>query len=138
MRQANNFRRFIFHHWLDFWKTVLVNINSGLQFVAVTSVLHWKKKRSHFDLKCWVTDGTKIRPDIQSNWRIFESIWLTISSPFDSNIIQLLEISGRILVPPATQLFRSKWFHFFFQWIGQSYFLWLFNFSYSNERPKKS
>ena len=82
-----------------------------------------KKKWSHFDLKSWVTGGTKIRPGIPSNWRIFESNWLDIesqfwnqlstSSQFYSNILQLLEIPGRILVPPVTQLFRSKWLHFF-------------------------
>ena len=42
--------------------------------------LHWKKKWSHFDLKSRVTGGTKIRPGISSNWRIFESNWLSISS----------------------------------------------------------
>ena len=42
-----------------------------------------------------------------------ESNWLSIPSQFDSNILQLL----RILVPPVTQLFRSKWLHFFFQCI---------------------
>ena len=34
---------------------------------------HWKKKRSHFDLKSWFTGETKIQPGIPSNWRIFES-----------------------------------------------------------------
>ena len=34
---------------------------------------HWKKKSSHFDLKNWVTGGTKIQPGIPSNWKIFES-----------------------------------------------------------------
>ena len=76
---------------------------------------HWKKKWSHFDLKSWVTGVTKIRPGIPSNWRIYELNWLEISSQFDSNILQLLGIPGRILVPQVTQLFRSKWFHFF-QW----------------------
>ena len=41
--------------------------------------------------------------------------WLLISSQFDSNILQLLGIQGRIIVPAVTQLFRSKWLHFFFQ-----------------------
>ena len=163
---------------------------------------HWKKKWSHFDLKSWVTGGTKIRPGIPSNWKLFESnwldiesqidnlnlnngsiwlsisgqfdsqyrvnltlnigsiwlsissqfdsqyrvnltlniesiwlsissqfdsqyrvnltlniesIWLLISIQFDSNIFKLLGIPGRILVPLVTQLFRSKWLHFFFQ-----------------------
>ena len=34
--------------------------------------------------------------------------WLDIESQFDSYILQLLEIPGRILVPPVTQMFRSK------------------------------
>ena len=37
-------------------------------------------------------------------------------SQIDSNILQSLGIPGRILVPPVTQLFKSKWLHFFFQW----------------------
>ena len=40
-------------------------------------------------------------------------IWLSIFSQLDSNILQLLRIPGRILVPPVTQLFRSKWLQFF-------------------------
>ena len=77
---------------------------------------HWQKKWTHFDLKNWVTGGNKIRPGIPSNWRTFESKpenqfqnWLSISSQFDSNILQLLVIPGRILVPPVTQLFILKW-----------------------------
>ena len=66
------------------------------------------KKLSH-----WLTVDTKIRPGISIDWRIFESNRLSISSQFESNILQLLEIPGRILVPPVTQLFRSKWLHFF-------------------------
>ena len=97
-------------------------------------ILKWKsslkqKKWSHFDLKNWVTGGTKIRPGIPSNWRIFESNWLdiekeflnclSISSQFDSKILQWLGIPGRILVPPVTQIFRSKWLHFLFQCWGE-------------------
>ena len=45
--------------------------------------------------------------------RYWESIW-----QFNSNILQLLGIPGRILVPPMTQFFRSKWLHFcFVQWL---------------------
>ena len=86
---------------------------------------HWKKKLSQVDLKSWVTGGTKIRPGIPSNWRIFEWNWLLISSQFDSqyrvnftqvfsNYSQLLGIPVRILVSPVTQLFRSTWLNFFF------------------------
>ena len=95
---------------------------------SVTNTAYWqhnvtasrtlkKKKWNDFDIKSWVTGWTKIQPGIQSNWRIFESIWLSRSSQFYSNILQLLGIPGRILVPPVTQLFRSKWFHFFLQCI---------------------
>ena len=63
-----------------------------------TFISHWKKKWSHFDLKSWVTGGTKIRPGILSNWRI----------------LKLLGIPGLILLPPVTQIFRSKWLIFSF------------------------
>ena len=74
-----------------------------------------KEKWSHFDLKSWVTGGTKIHVNssIPSNWRIFESKSLSLSSHFDFNILQLLRIPGRILY--SSTLFRSKWLHFFFQ-----------------------
>ena len=105
----------------------------------VPSLVHWKKKWSHFDLKSWVTGVTIIQPGVPSNWRIFESNWLDIesqfeltqytvtayervnlnllliSSQFDSNNLQLLGIPGRILVPSVTQLVRSQWLHFFIQ-----------------------
>ena len=47
---------------------------------------HWKKKSSHFDLRSWVTWGTKIRLGIPSNWRIFESNWLNIESQIESTL----------------------------------------------------
>ena len=42
---------------------------------------------------------------------IFKSNWL--------DILQSLGIPGRILVPPVTQIFRSKWLSFFFQCIAK-------------------
>ena len=74
---------------------------------------HMTEKWIHFDLKSWVTGGTKIWPGIPNNWRIFESNWFVIESQFDSIILKVLGIPGQILVPPVTQLFRSKWLHFF-------------------------
>ena len=74
-------------------------------------LLLWKKKWSHFDLKSRVSGGTNNSTRDSSKWRIFESNWLSISSQFDSNILQFLGIPGRILVPPVTQLYRSKWLH---------------------------
>ena len=110
----------------------------SIKLVGVSSLLASRfitlKKSSHFDLKIWVTGGTKIRLGIPSVWRIFKSNWLDIwsqidsilrvkltirlstSSQFDSNILQLIGISGRDFVPPVTQIFRSKWLHFFFLW----------------------
>ena len=52
-------------------------------------IMIWYKKRSQF-------------------WN-----WLSLSSKNHSNILQLLVIPSRILVPPVTQLFRSKWLHSF-------------------------
>ena len=72
-----------------------------------------RKNGSNFDLKSWVTGGTKIRPGIPSNWKIFMSYWFDIENQFDSNILQSLGIQGLILVPPVTQLLRWKWLHFF-------------------------
>ena len=50
------------------------------------------EKWNYFDLKSWVTVGTKFRPEILSNWRIFELNWHDIESQFNSNILQLLGI----------------------------------------------
>ena len=46
--------------------------------------VHREKKWSHYDLKSWVTDGIIIQPGKVSNWRIIESIWLSMLSQFDS------------------------------------------------------
>ena len=71
------------------------------------------KEKLEWFWQSWDLGGTKIRLGIPNNWRIFEPNWLDIESQFDSNIFQLLWIPGRILVPPVTQLFKSKWLHFF-------------------------
>ena len=41
---------------------------------------------TRFDIKSWVTCGTKIRPGKVGNWRIFESNWLNIKSQIDSTL----------------------------------------------------
>ena len=64
------------------------------------ALLTRKEKIESFSPKSWVIGGNKILPGIPSNWRIFESIWLSISSQIDSNILQLLGIPDRILFPP--------------------------------------
>ena len=87
--------------------------------------IHWNKKGSQFDLKSWVTGGTKIRPGISSNWRTVDVNWLDIECQFKLTFniesisfkySPITRIPGRILVPPVTQLFMSKWLPFFFQW----------------------
>ena len=62
--------------------------------------------------------------EIDSQYRVIftrniESNWLAKSSQFDSYI---LRIPGLILVSPVTQLFRSKWLHFFIAEIKTSAF----------------
>ena len=47
------------------------------------SIYTERKKWSHFDLKSRVTGGTKIRPGIPSNWRMFESSELDIECQFE-------------------------------------------------------
>ena len=91
------------HELLD--KLYKVPIKMGIILIA----FHWKKKGSNFDLTKWVTGGTKIRPGIPSNSRIFESNWHDIDSQIDLTLrVKWLGILGQILVPPVTQLFRSK------------------------------
>ena len=85
-------------------------------WICPLAMAHRKKNKSHFDLKTWVTCGTKFWPGISSNWRLFEILnWVDIESQFYSKIIKFLEIPGQNLVPPVTHVFRSKWRHFFFQ-----------------------
>ena len=45
-----------------------------------------RKILSHFDIKSWVTCGTKILPGKVGNWRIFESNQLNIESQIDSTL----------------------------------------------------
>ena len=79
-----------------------------------------KEKWSHFNLKSWVTNGTKIWPVIQVIGECLSQID-SISSQF--KLIFNIEsswhkyspitwIPGQIFVPLVTQLFRSKWLHF--------------------------
>ena len=75
----------------------------------------WNKKRSHFDLKSWVTGGTKITPGIPSYRRIFESNWLDIESQFDSQFSNYSE--------SRVEFYFHQWLNFLGQWLnflGQS------------------
>ena len=94
-----------------------------------------KENWSHFDLKCWVTGETKTRPRFPDT---ILRVWLSISSLFNSNILQLFWIPGRILVPPVTQLFRSKWLDFFFQCIACIFITALLSWLVYNISPQQS
>ena len=63
---------------LKFDKTFYVKMTQFLLSV------HREKKLSHFDPKSWVIGRNKIRPSKVSNWRIFESIRLSMFSQFGS------------------------------------------------------
>ena len=77
------------------------NVSIKCKWLQLWVLQHWKKNLSHFDLKRWVIGGTKIRPGIPSNWRIFESIWLDIAwesiwqvdSQYLVNLTQILYLS---------------------------------------------
>ena len=49
---------------------------------SVYNFLTERKKWSHFDLKSWVTGGTRVRFWIPSNQRIYDLNWLDIASHF--------------------------------------------------------
>ena len=58
---------------------------------------------------------TKLKfPKNMYSYYSYHKIDSQISSQFDSNILQLLGIPGRILVPPVLQILRSKLLYFFF------------------------
>ena len=92
----------------------------------------------------WVKLTQTLRVKLTQHW---ESNWLNIESQIDStlrvkltqhwdwrqidsNILQLPTLLGRILVPPLTQLFRSKWLNFFSKCIVLAYtrFSWSIKF----------
>ena len=82
---------------------------------------HWKKEWSHFNPESWVTDWTKIRPGIQSNWRIFQSNWLSISSQFETHSqyrVNLTQIFSNYSESQVEFQFR-QWLIF----LGQNYFI---------------
>ena len=49
-------------------------------------MIHWEKKFIHFDLKSWVTGGTKAWPGKVGKRRIFDSYWLNIESQIGSTL----------------------------------------------------
>ena len=67
-----------------------------------------RKKLSHFDIKSWLTCGTKIRPGKVGSWRIFESTWLKIKSQIWINIERLIDWTLRVKL---AQHWESSWFN---------------------------
>ena len=57
--------------------------------ISCQQMVALKEKWSHFDLKTRVTGGTKIRPGITSNWRIFELNSLDQIDNFRVNLTQI-------------------------------------------------
>ena len=84
-----------------------LKLDQGFQFENI-----WVKLTRYWESNWQFDSLTQSQIEIL---RVKLTIWLSIPSQFHSNILQLLGIPGRILVPPMTQFFRSKWLHFFFQ-----------------------
>ena len=85
----------------------------------------WLSMLSQFDSQCWVNLTLNVESIWLSMLNQFDSqckinltpnvepIWLSMLSQYDSNFLHLPTLPGRDLVPPVTQLFRSKWLNFF-------------------------
>ena len=117
-----------------YWKSNWLDIESQIDSILrVKLTRYWES--NWFDIESQIDSilRVKLTRYWESNWldiesqidsilrvkltRYWESNWLDIDSQIVSNIFQLLGIPDRILVPPVTQLFRSKWLNFFFQCI---------------------
>ena len=82
-------------------------------FITTSCKIHHLKNIHYFESN-WLDIENQINSILRIKLtRYWRSNWLSISSQFQSNILQLLRILNRILVPSVTQLFRSKWLHFF-------------------------
>ena len=105
---------------------------TGRIIIQLGKVSNWRmfesielSKLSQFDSQCWFNLTLNVEPIILSmlsqlysqcsvNLTLnVESIRLSTLSQFDSNILQLPTLPGRILIPQVTQLFMSKWLNFF-------------------------
>ena len=83
-----------------------------LYFPATSLTLRWSPRTLIW--KTFLSCDSVASISVSSSEKM-ESIWLDIESQFHSNNLQLLGNPGRILVPPVTQVFRSKGLNFFFQ-----------------------
>ena len=98
------------------WLSMLNQFNSQFGVNLTLNVESiWLSIVSQFCSQCWVNLTLNV-----------ESIWLSLLSQFETNILQLPNLPCRILVPPVTQLFRSKWLNFFSQCTYHILQTWLF------------
>ena len=72
-----------------------------------------REKNESFDIKSWVTGGTKIRPGKVGNWSIFESNWLTLrvklAQHWESNWLNIESQIDSTLRVKLTQHCESNW-----------------------------
>ena len=105
----------------NFWNITekLSLCNSIMLCIIMIWTVIWMGIAIHYDINaipmCTVAKITlkeKMESFWPKKWSQFDSQY---RGNFDSNILQLLGIPGRILFPRVTQLFGSKWLHFSFQ-----------------------
>ena len=98
-------------YWESNWLIIESQIGSALRVKLIHHCeSNWLNIESQIDLT--------LRVKLTQHW---ESDWFNIESQIDSNILQLPTLPGWILVPPVTQLFRSKWLNLFSLWIVLAY-----------------
>ena len=85
------------------WLNIKSQIDSTLR-VKLTQ--HWEYNWLNIESQV----GSTLRVKLTQHW---ELNWFNIESPIDSNILQLLTLPNWIIIPPVTQLLRSKWLNFF-------------------------
>ena len=113
--------------WLDIWESNWRDIESQIDSTLRVKLTrywesNWRDIESQIDstlrvklTRYWESNLLDNESQIDSILRFKLTIWLSKSSQFYSNILQLLGIPGPILSPPVTQCYRSKWLPFFFQ-----------------------
>ena len=80
----------LIQHWESNWFNIESQVDSTLK-VKLTQ--HWKSSRLNIESQIYSTIRIKMTQHWKSNW--------------------LKYLPGRIIIPPVTQLLRSKWLNFF-------------------------
>ena len=110
LSQIDSTRVKLTQHWEPNWLNIesnWLNIESLIgSTLRVKLAQQWESS--------WLNIESQIDPTLRvkltQHW---ESNWLNIESQIDPNILQLLNLQGRIIIPPVIQLLRSKWLNFF-------------------------